>query len=294
MSNPHKKAPFGNSNELYFFNVAESALGRLLAGGSGTKGQLNNWWNVEHAKQTANNYYLVMMLEGSAGFYNNEKGFECPLEYGDFFIAFPGQKHRYAPGEAEVWNELCVGFEGEVFDRLQNAALLSPQTPVWHLETPLPWITELQNMLRAPRPTTALGLARETAQYVVFLLKMLEAATPKSSEHALSDWFEQACIMLSTNLSHPPDHKKIALELGLNYETFRRNFQRRAGLPPGKYFDEMRCKEACKRLSETQSPCWEIAHYLGFCDEQHFSRRFKAWKGLSPRNYRIKHTQTSK
>jgi AraC-like DNA-binding protein len=294
MSNPHKKAPFGNSNELYFFNVAESALGRLLAGGSGTKGQLNNWWNVEHAKQTANNYYLVMMLEGSAGFYNNEKGFECPLEYGDFFIAFPGQKHRYAPGEAEVWNELCVGFEGEVFDRLQNAALLSPQTPVWHLETPLPWITELKAMLRAPRPTTALGLARETAQYVVFLLKMLEAATPKSSEHALSDWFEQACIMLSTNLSHPPDLKKIALELGLNYETFRRNFQRRAGLPPGKYFDEMRCKEACKRLSETQSPCWEIAHYLGFCDEQHFSRRFKAWKGLSPRNYRIKHTKTSK
>lgn len=292
MGNSHQKSPFKATNELCFFSVATSPLGRLLAGGIGRKGRLNNWWNIEHPKKTNSNYYLVMMLQESGGFYSNESGFECSLQYGDFFVALPGQKIRYAPGATEVWSEICVGFEGAVFDLLQHTELLSSYAPVWQLDNPQPWLERLQTLLHAKRPTSTLEVARETTQFLSLLLEMIEAASPKVAASATSDWFDRACVMLSSDLSQPPCLKKIATELGMSYDTFRRNFRQRAGISPGKYFDKQRCREACHRLTKTQMPCWELAHYLGFCDEQHFSRRFKEWTGLSPRNYRFHH-QTS-
>lgn len=284
-----QKAAYQATNELCFFSVAISPLGRLLAGGIGHKGQRNNWWNIEHAKRTNNNFYLVMMLPESAGFYSNENGFECSLTYGDFFIAFPGQKVRYAPGENEIWSEACVAFEGQIFDLLHRENLLPDRAPVWHLDNPSPWFERLQAILHTPRPTATIGVAREVTHFLTFLLEMLEAATSKTATPATSDWFDRACVMLTSDLSQPLQLKGIAAELGMSYETFRRNFRRRAGMPPGQYHDEQRCQEACHRLANTQIPCWELALYLGFCDEQHFSRRFKEWTGFSPRNYRSHH-----
>ncbi len=284
-----QRSTYRATNELCFFSVATSPLGRLLAGGVGRKGQLNNWWNIEHPKKTSSNYYLVMMLQDSGGFYSNENGFECSLQYGDFFIAFPGQKIRYAPGATEIWSELCVAFEGTAFDLLQQPGLLSPHTPVWQLNNPKPWLGRLQTMLHATRPASTLEVAREATQFLALLLEMLEAASHKTAAPATSDWFDRACVMLSSDLSQPPRLKQIATELDMSYDTFRRNFRQRAGLSPGKYFDKQRCQEAQDRLVKTQIPCWELAHYLGFCDEQHFSRRFKEWTGLSPRNYRSHH-----
>jgi AraC-like DNA-binding protein len=284
-----KKDPFRATNELCFFNVAGSPLGRLLAGGINRQGKLNNWWNIERSKKSGANYYLVMMLPGSAGFYGNEFGFECPLEFGDFFIAFPQHKHRYAPGETEVWSEMCVGFEGKAFDLLFGEKLLAPQAPVWRLENPRIWLDRLQALLHAPRPATPLAVARETATFLTFLLEMLETAMPRAAARAESDWFERACVMLTSDLSRPLQLRKIAAELGMNYETFRRHFRQRAGMPPGQFYDAKRCREACERLAKSQTPCWELARYLGFCDEQHFARRFKAWTGVSPRSYRTQH-----
>lgn len=292
MIKKHRKSSFHPTNELCFFNAAPSPLGRLLAGGIGRGNQLNNWWNIEHPKDNNCNYYLVMMLQGSGGFYSNEYGFECNLAYGDFFIAFPGHKHRYAPGQSESWNEMCLGFEGTPFDMLCEDRLLSPRTPVWHLADPVSWYERLQAILYATRPSTPLGIAREVSCLLTFLLELLETATPKAVTPATSDWFERACIMLTADLSRPADLKKIAAELNMNYETFRRNFRQRAGKPPGKFFDEKRIGEACHRLKKTQISCWELAHYLGFCDEQHFSKRFKECTGLSPREYRAQYKTT--
>lgn len=288
----YKISPFrtpGAIHELYFYNAVTSPWGRVVASGMAKGTKLNNWWNTAHAKKQGQHYSLVMMLENSVGFYSNARGFECSLKWGNFFIEFPGQKHRYAPGLDEAWGELCVEFEGEIFDSMLKEKVLSINSSVWCLKNPEHWFLRLQEMLQRPRAASTLGAAREVMAFSAFLLEMIEAAQPQKPSSVPDDWFDRACVLLSRDLSRPLDLRAVAEELEMSYEYFRINFRQLAAMPPGKYRDQQRYKAACERLINTHEPCWEIALYLGFCDEQHFSRRFKQWAGLPPQIYRARH-----
>ena len=281
----------GASNELYFYTLERSLLGQIVAAGTGQRGKLANRWRVHpETKLKEKHFSLLMMLEDSGGFYKNESGFECPLAFGDFFLGIPGHHHHTAQSIKESWGELCVEFEGKVFDILRKEKVISFDYPVWHLENPEPWIARLQELLRQPRPASPLERARETTSFLAFLLEMLEVAVPKDASSAPSNWFNNACAILSNDLSKPMQLKTVAKKLDMGYENFRVKFRRQAGMTAGKFRDEQRRKAACDHLMNTRKPCWEIALYLGFCDEQHFSRRFKKWTGLPPQTYRSKHT----
>lgn len=291
----YHKSVYGSkeaTNELFFLNLSTNKLGRIVAAGSGKRGKLANRFAVEKSKKfIETRYSLLMLLENSSGAYHNESGFECPLEYGDFFFGIPGCHHSTSQNRAESWGELCVEFDGNVFDILQQEKVLSFDRPVWHLENPDPWITRLMDLLRQPRPSTTVAALRETTAFLLILLEMLEVATPKSPAPVPNNWFHNACILLSGDLSKPLSLRTVAEEIGMGYENFRVKFHRQAGMPPGKYRDQQRCAAACSRLLNTRKPCWEIALYLGFYDEQHFSRRFKQWTGMSPQVYREKHAK---
>lgn len=294
----HHKSAYaasGATNELYFYNLPRSSLGQLTAAGTGQRGKLNNLWTGRTKRKFKETHYaLLMVLENSGGFYKNETGFECPLAFGDFILRIPGYSHHIAQDLKETWSELCVDFEGTIFDILRKEKVLSIDYPVWHLKNPEPWILRIEELLHRPRPTNQLEVARETASFLTFLLEMLEAAIPKSASPAPNNWFNNACLMLSSDLSRPLNLKTVAKKLDMGYENFRVKFRREAGMAAGKYRDAERCKAACDHLMNTRKPCWEIALYLGFCDEQHFSRQFKKWTGMPPQMYRSKHTASKK
>lgn len=284
----------GATNELFFYNLVSSPLGGIVAAGSGKRGKLANRWALRQSDQLRERHYsLLMVLENSGGFYRNEHGFECALAYGDFFVGIPGHHHSTSQSVKESWGEICVEFEGKVFDILCEEKVLSFESPVWHLADPAPWVSRIQELLRQPRPATPVEAARETTSFLMFLLEMLEAAVPQKPAPAPSNWFNNARVMLSSDLSKPLDLTIIAKRLDMGYENFRNKFRRQAGMPPGQYRDQQRCKAACEHLVHTRKPCWEIALYLGFCDEQHFSRRFKKWTGLAPQAYRARHGAVS-
>lgn len=54
--------------------------------------------------------------------------------------------------------------------------------------------------------------------------------------------------------------------------------------------DETRAEVACLLLDQTTQSINEIAEALGFADASNFSRTFRRWQGLSPREYRQRRT----
>jgi len=281
-----KLSDFAGSSELFFENAATCPLGELKAAGTGQKGDLNHWRKPDALRHHVTKYGLVMILPGTHGHYDDENGFSCQIEYGDFMILLPQMKHRYAPNEGQSWNEMCLSFKGSVFDTLNQCGILNAACPVWNVENIAPWQKRFEQLLQAPRPSDLHGVTREVSQFLTFLLELMEAATPKIQTAAPEDWFTKACVMLTNDLSRKPDLREIAAVLGMNYDSFRRHFLQRAGQPPIKFRDEHRRQIACNRLQETNDSCWIIARYLGFYDETHFSHSFKKWTGTTPRQFR--------
>jgi len=65
---------------------------------------------------------------------------------------------------------------------------------------------------------------------------------------------------------------------------FRRVFVQETGMPPKLYLDQAKMEKAAELLRSGFSAS-QVSSLLGYADQFHFSRRFKAIKGVSPRHF---------
>ena len=78
----------------------------------------------------------------------------------------------------------------------------------------------------------------------------------------------------------------IARGAGLSYESFRKKFRMITGISPARYRNRMAIDLARKLIYEERLSNKELAGRLGFCDEFHFSRRFREASGQTPGEFR--------
>ena len=278
---------FQLANEGFFLTRHADSLGGLRAAGTSSSVRRNDWpdrrdWRIYPY------YVLNIMLEDGRGYYRNEDDFHCQLSYGHFFFCFPNFKQLYGPGKGEYWNELFVNFKGDVFDAYHKQEYFHSHQPVWHLDEPTPWINRLRNLLRAPRPNSKRQVAAETSHFLGLLFEMMNEATVVGNSPAPSDWFEQACTMLTQNL-RTVSLPEIAQTLGMSYPSFRIAFKQRANISPYQYREQRRIGVAREALINSPGKlCQEIAFSLGYSRGDHFATQFKRHTGLLPSEYRKK------
>jgi AraC-like DNA-binding protein len=85
--------------------------------------------------------------------------------------------------------------------------------------------------------------------------------------------------------------QRISVELlaglaNLSVCYFVRAFKQSAGVTPHDYLIRQRVERTTQLLAGTDMPLSEIALVAGFADQSHFSRRFRQYVGMSPRDYR--------
>jgi AraC-like DNA-binding protein len=80
--------------------------------------------------------------------------------------------------------------------------------------------------------------------------------------------------------------QKVAQQVGLNYENFRKRFALLTRESPARYQKRRRLEWACAAIYHGDSSLKEIADSLGFCDVFHFSKAFKQEIGFTPSDYR--------
>ncbi len=72
---------------------------------------------------------------------------------------------------------------------------------------------------------------------------------------------------------------------------YLRLFKLLTGSKPNEYITRLRMEEAKKLLCVAGIRIWEVAHQVGYVDEQYFSRRFKQVVGVFPTAYARMHSQ---
>ena len=83
----------------------------------------------------------------------------------------------------------------------------------------------------------------------------------------------------------------IAAELEMNVSYLSTLFAKETGMPISAFIREQKLDVAKHLLAYKEYSCTDIAEYLGFAGESHFSALFQKQEGISPKEYRMQQYQ---
>jgi AraC-like DNA-binding protein/quercetin dioxygenase-like cupin family protein len=226
-------------------------------------------------------YVLSVVLDGE-GTYRDADGREERIVPGAHTIVPPGFPHWYGTDPGDRWTELFAVFSGPLFDSLAEMNVLAAAGPRY--PRPVPSIGALRSVLRTPTPSPR-AAEHQLLAMADWLLDTNDAGDAPDGRD-LSTEIADAVGRLADDLTGSVDLHSVAAESGLTYDTFRRHFTAQVGQTPTAFRTTRRLQTAATLLRLTDMTHREIARHLGFADEFHFSRRFRAQYGIPPRDYR--------
>jgi len=91
---------------------------------------------------------------------------------------------------------------------------------------------------------------------------------------------------IDNNLEKKLDLTGLSRDLGYNPTYLSSHFSRKTKMKMTEYHNIKRLEKACLHLKNTRESITDIALALGFSSSQHFSTAFKAYKKVTPRDYR--------
>jgi AraC-like DNA-binding protein len=227
--------------------------------------------------------YALMYVLAGCGRYRDASQ-DVALSAGDLVSVVPGHPHWYGPVDGQTWDELFVVFEGPVFELAAASGLIDVTRPVRRIAPGPLWAHRLDSFRTRRVPRTPAGRDREACELLALLADLHAGADPEPDGRG--DWFTRSQELLEADLGEPLALPGVAAAVGIPYETWRRHFRYRAGVSPARYRRLHRLSAAAALLSDTALTTREIAATLGFSDEHHLARQFRAATGRSPRQHR--------
>jgi AraC-like DNA-binding protein len=149
---------------------------------------------------------------------------------------------------------------------------------------------ELDDLLAADAASRS-GLYLEASFFKVIdeLTRALNEVEPDEMQAGLPDELTQRGLRhleLLAARRQPFCAAAAARAAGWSPAHFARRVGEATGLSPRAYFQRQRVHLVCRKLLASSASVAEIAHEFGYADAAHLNRHFRAWRGLTPTEYR--------
>ncbi len=206
----------------------------------------------------------------------------------DFLFVPAGTPHRFTEnehGECEsVWLHFRATFSGgiDLFSLYEITA--------FHVTEPEQverFAALLNKLILLPKYAGIADSIQLQITGMTLLDELLAFATPKVFPKSRENDIERLKKVLTMlrSASKMPQTQELAKLTNLSASRFLAVFHEVIGASPGHYWQQQRHERACRMLLSDLS-ILEIAAILGYADSCHFSRNFKSFAGMSPRDYR--------
>ena len=118
------------------------------------------------------------------------------------------------------------------------------------------------------------------------IVQMLALGSRASRNRIEPLWLPRAAEFIRANLSSPLTTEMVAKAAGISPSRLAHAFRAATGRTLRAYVNEARVHAAARALRTTTRPVADIAISLGFYDQSHLCRAFKASKRMTPLEYR--------
>jgi len=234
-------------------------------------------------------YYGIQYCHENDFYVKMDNHYEETMTGSWALITRPGPEFRYGPPPGKITNHSFVCFKGARAERYIKSGLLplDDTNPMIRITRPEHFFATLLELINLLTPMESRNHERAVHLLEDLLLQLheqpiLHSEVPEYLRGSLDNLLEQV-------KAHPEfswDFKQEAADCGVSYPHFRRLFNLRYNLPPGKFLILQRLKKATALLGGGDGQIADIAEQCGFDDQFYFSRLFKKYYHFSPLRYR--------
>lgn len=123
-------------------------------------------------------------------------------------------------------------------------------------------------------------------QFTTWILNLQECIGNQLDVNRNSQKIKQAVEYIEQNYASDLNMAVVSNHISMNYSLFSYSFKQYTGSNFVNYLKDIRMREAKRLLAETDMRIIEISQAVGYENEKHFMKIFKASCGVSPSEYR--------
>lgn len=216
------------------------------------------------------------------------------LSEGQLFLIKPGEKIAYYPDKQSPWTYCWMSFDGVWAEGLMAQAGFTDGVYTRESHVPVSSFYRLCSAaLDTPQPTRPAALRRlgMLFQFVATAIESndFERGNGKQRRHRplhnRQDYIRYAIDYIKNNYGNIR-LTDVSDYLGINYNYFSAIFRQSQGISPNEYLLRVRMRQSSQMLASLTMDIQTIANYVGYSDSLTFSKAFKRFFGVSPKNYR--------
>lgn len=230
---------------------------------------------------------LHFVLYGSGVLIAN--GQKIMLSKGDVFLLFVNEEYEYYPVSHDPWSYIWIDFSTDNVKALFEPCGLTPEVPWKHLTEPSVYTDLLKSIYDAYDASDVQGI-RCSAYFLLLLGELIKRAEGRRHERSVSSVKQRhvrdIITYINNNYRLQLTVQDIATQNQVSVSRMMALFSEVVGMSPIVYLNRFRVATACELLRSTKDPIGEIAYAVGVDDRLYFSRLFRKYKGMSPREYR--------
>jgi AraC family transcriptional regulator, arabinose operon regulatory protein len=265
--------------------LREKALLRgLLAVGAGYSPRLAG--QLHRRAQGIGEALLVYCVKG--GGWCELAGHLYTVRAGELLVVPPGLPHTCGAHLSNPWTIHWAQAVGENLREYLNELGVSAKAPlVWtgdDLQLARLFNEVLQTLEHGLSFLNLLHASHSLAHLLAVMIRHRHERTPDTSDTVQK--VAEGIIYMSEHLDQPMRVSALAALANLSPAHFTALFKEQTGCSPRDYLHLLRIHRACQLLRSSTLNVKEIATRLGYLDQFHFSRQFKAFQGASPTEYR--------
>ena len=230
-------------------------------------------------------YYSCFLLLSGSGHYYTASGEKFPIHAGDFVQRLPGVTHSTEIFPDGEWLEFFLSFGRSTFDYLCSLNLLPIDSHIkkaYYDESTLQRFSRILEQTKTADDTELPFLSLHYQDIILSMISTIKAASLSDSYH---ESMEEACRLLSSDISEDISLESVAASIKMSYENFRKQFSKYTGISPAKYRIEQRMKLARLMLLSGRS-IKETALLTGYSDTYSFTKQFTHTVGTSPGRFK--------
>lgn len=205
----------------------------------------------------------------------------CGIDTGAFVLAYAGLLNGY---RAAVHYEHIAAFR-ELFadSQIDESLFVFDRDRL----TCCGGLAAADMALEIMRLQQGLDLANAAARYIFHerLRSGAEGQLPMTREpvgYAAPAKLREAIMLMERNLEQPLTLSNISRQLGISQRQLERLFHTHTGVPPVRYYVDVRLDRARGLITQTELSIIEVASACGFSSPEHFARTYKKRFGSPP------------